>query len=246
MIDIVVPLAGKSSFFSEDKDGFPKPFIEICGKTMLEHFIRNYDSVKEKRFVFILKQDDVRRYHLDDAINVLTDGKCKIIVLKNETEGMLCSVMMAVDDIQKENPVLVVNMDQIFEYDLRETLFNFEQCDAGVLSFENVHPRWAYVKCNEDNNLVLESFEKKPISKNAIAGFYYFKNLDLLFNAAKNVIKKDVNYMGKYYIASTLNELILKNKKVINVTIDPNHYFTFYSHAKISEYERIKNAKRVN
>ncbi|HEG5396491.1 TPA: glycosyltransferase family 2 protein [Campylobacter coli] len=242
MIDIVVPLAGKSSFFSEDKDGFPKPFIEICGKTMLEHFVKNYDNIREKRFVFILKQDDVRKYHLDDAINVLTGGKSKIIVLKNETEGMLCSLLMAIDDIQKENSVLVVNMDQIFEYDLNKMLFNFAQCDAGVLSFESIHPRWAYVKCDKSNGLVLESFEKKPISKNAIAGFYYFRNSDLLFDAAKNVIKKEVNYMGKYFIASTLNELILKNKRVINVTIDSSRYFTFYSHVKINEYERIKNA----
>lgn len=239
MIDIVVPLAGRSSFFSEDIDGFPKPFIEICGKTMLEHFIRNYDSVKNKRFIFILKQDDVRRYHLDDAINVLTDNQSKNIILKNETEGMLCSLMMAIDVIQKNTPILVVNMDQIFDYNLNEIIFKFEKCDAGVLSFENVHPRWAYVRCDKDD-LVLESFEKKPVSKNAIAGFYYFKNSDLLFDAAKNVIKKDVNYLGKYFVASTLNELILKNKKVVNVTIDSNRYFTFYSHAKINEYERMK------
>ena len=239
MIDIVVPLAGKSSFFSEDIDGFPKPFIEICGKTMLEHFINNYDSMKNKRFVFILKQDDVRKYHLDDAINILTDNRSKNVILKNETEGMLCSLMMAIDHIQKDAPILVVNMDQIFEYDLNEMIVKFDECDAGVLSFENVHPRWAYVKCNE-NNLVLESFEKKPASKNAIAGFYYFKNSNLLFDAAKNIIKKDVNYHGKYFVAPILNELILKNKRVINVSIDPKRYFTFYSHAKINEYERAK------
>ncbi|EAH8619957.1 glycosyl transferase family 2, partial [Campylobacter jejuni] len=27
-----------------------------------------------------------------------------------------------------------------------------------------------------------------------------------------------------------------------NISIDKNRYFTFYSHAKINEYERIKNA----
>nr|WP_261659543.1 hypothetical protein [Campylobacter sp. BCW_6871] len=56
------------------------------------------------------------------------------------------------------------------------------------------------------------------------------------------MIKKDVNYEGKYFIASTLNELILQDKKIINISIDKNRYFTFYSHVKINEYERIKNA----
>ncbi|EAL7528201.1 glycosyl transferase family 2, partial [Campylobacter jejuni] len=113
--------------------------------------------------------------------------------------------------------------------------------DAGVLSFESVHPRWAYVKCDE-NNFVLEAFEKKPVSKNAIAGFYYFNKADFFVKSAFDMIKKDVNYEGKYFIASTLNELILQDKKIINISIDKDRYFTFYSHAKINEYERIKNA----
>ncbi|WP_426705003.1 hypothetical protein [Campylobacter jejuni] len=62
------------------------------------------------------------------------------------------------------------------------------------------------------------------------------------FNGFLSVIKKDVNYEGKYFIASTLNELILQDKKIINISIDKDRYFTFYSHAKINEYERIKNA----
>lgn len=68
MLNIVAPIAGKSYFFDNEKDGFPKPFIEICGKTMLEHFVKNYENVKNKRFIFILKEEDVKRYHLDDVI----------------------------------------------------------------------------------------------------------------------------------------------------------------------------------
>ncbi|EAH5735653.1 glycosyltransferase family 2 protein [Campylobacter jejuni] len=242
MLNIVAPIAGKSYFFDNEKDGFPKPFIEICGKTMLEHFVKNYENVKNKRFIFILKEEeDVKRYHLDDAINVLTNNQSKIIILKNETQGMVCSVLMAIDEINLNDSLLIVNMDQIFEYDLNEVISELSLNDAGVLSFESVHPRWAYVKCDE-NNFVLEAFEKKPVSKNAIAGFYYFNKADFFVKSAFDMIKKDVNYEGKYFIASTLNELILQDKKIINISIDKNRYFTFYSHAKINEYERIKNA----
>ncbi|AXL34337.1 glycosyltransferase family 2 protein [Campylobacter jejuni] len=240
MLNIVVPIAGKSYFFDNEKDGFPKPFIEICGKTMLEHFIRNYENVKNKRFVFILKEEDVKRYHLDDAINVLTNNQSKIIILKHETQGMVCSVLMAIDEINLNDSLLIVNMDQIFEYDLNEVISKLSLNDAGILSFESVHPRWAYVKFDE-NNFVLEAFEKKPVSKNAIAGFYYFNKAEFFVKSSFDMIKKDVNYEGKYFIASTLNELILQDKKIINISIDKNRYFTFYSHVKINEYERIKN-----
>ncbi len=241
MLNIVVPIAGKSYFFDNEKDGFPKPFVEICGKTMLEYFIKNYENVKNKRFIFILKEDEVKRYHLDDAINVLTNNQSKNIILKKETSGMVCSVLMAIDEINNDEPLLIVNMDQVFEYDLNESISQFSLYDAGVLSFESVHPRYSYVKCN-DEDLVLEAFEKKPVSKNAVAGFYYFHKGKYFIKAALNMIKKDVNYEGKYFVAPTLNELILENKKIINIPIDKRVYFTFYSHAKISEYERVKNA----
>ncbi|MBS4240959.1 glycosyl transferase family 2 [Campylobacter vulpis] len=241
MINIVVPMAGSSFFFDEKKDGFIKPFIEICGKTMLELFIENYAFVKDKRFIFILKEEDVRSFHLDEAIGVLTDHKAEILLIKNETAGMLCSALFAIEKIGENEPLLVVNSDQIFEFDINATLKEFKDYDAGVLSFESIHPRFAYVKCDEEN-LVLEAFEKRPMSKNAVAGFYYFKQGSFFIEAAKNTIRKDMSLNGKFFIAPLLNELILQNKKILNVKIDKNAYHTFYSKEKISEYERVKNA----
>lgn len=241
MLNILVPIAGKSYFFDESKQGFPKPFVEICGKTMLEIFIENFSNVENKRFIFILKKDEALRFHIDDAINTLTKEKAENILVENETGGMACSCMLAIDFINNEEPLIVVNLDQFFEFDLNEIIKKFSDYDAGILSFENVHPRWAYVKC-DSSNLVLEAFEKQPISKNAIAGFYYFKYGKFFINGAKNMIKKDVNYEGKYFVAPLLNELILENKKILNIKIDKNLYHTFYSPTKIKEFERIKNA----
>lgn len=240
MLNIVVPIAGKSYFFDAQKDGFPKPFIEICGKTMLEMFIENYETIDDKRFIFILKDDENRQFFLSDAINTLTKNSCEIIITKQQTGGMVCSVMLAINFIENSEPLLVVNMDQIFNLDLNATLKTFYNYDAGVLSFNSIHPRWAYVKCDAQN-FIVESFEKQPKSKNAIAGFYFFKTGKIFIQAAKNIIRKDVNYEGQYYIASVLNELILENKKILNIPIPKENYHTFFSPAKIKEYESIKN-----
>lgn len=241
MINILVPMAGKSYFFDDKQDGFSKPFIEICGKTMLEHFVLNYQNINDKRFIFVIQDDENRKFGLQNAINVLTNNKNEIIILKNETAGMACSALMAVNFIDNDEPLIIANMDQIFELDLNEIIYKLSNFDAGVLSFENIHPRFSYVKCDEENN-ILQASEKKQISKNAIAGFYYFKKGSNFTQAAKDMIKKDVNLDGKFYVAPTLNELILQGKVVKNLRIDNNKYFTFYSHTKIDEYERIKNA----
>ncbi|ARR01040.1 sugar phosphate nucleotidyltransferase [Campylobacter porcelli] len=189
MINILVPMAGKSYFFDDKQDGFPKPFIEICGKTMLEHFILNYQNIDNKRFIFIIQDDENRKFGLEDAINVLTNNKSQVLVLKNQTAGMACSALMATEFIDNDTPLIIANMDQIFELDLNLDIERLSNFDAGVLSFENIHPRFSYIKCDEFDNIVQAS-EKKQISKNAIAGFYYFKKGSDFILAAKNMIKK--------------------------------------------------------
>ncbi len=241
MINIVVPIAGSSYFFNEDKDGFPKPFIEVCGKTMLQHCIENYSGIKDKQFIFILKDSENRRFHIDSAISVLTDNSAKVIVLKNETQGMACSVMMAVDFINNDTPLLMVNMDQILRLELNPIIERLSAYDSGVLSVESIHPRWAYVRCDE-SGFVIQAYEKQPVSRNAIAGFYFFKKGRYFMESAKRMIKKDMNYEGKYFVSPVLNELILENKKVFNIPIDKSCYHTFYSKDKIKDYERIFNA----
>lgn len=241
MINIVIPLAGKSSFFKEDEIIFPKPFTEICGKTMIEMLIENYQVFQEKQFIFILKEDDVRGFHLDEAIKVLAGKDSKIIIIKEQTQGMACSALLALEWIDNDNPLIIANADQYFEINLNHVVSSFDNYKAGVITFESIHPRWAYVRLDNDLN-VIEAVEKNPISKNAIAGFYYYRQGKDFVQAAQKMIEKDVHLNGQFFIAPTLNELILMDKSIGIYKVDKEFYHTFYSMEKIREYERIKNA----
>jgi NDP-sugar pyrophosphorylase family protein len=240
MINILVPLAGKNQFFPESDYPFPKPLIEFNGKTMIEHLINNFNSIKkDKQFIFIVNSEDCKKYHLDNVLNILTENRCKIIKLDNETKGAACSAMMAVEYIDNDTSLIISNADQIFDIDLEEVINKFEDSDAGVITFESIHPRWSYVKINE-NNKVSETAEKRPISKNAIAGFYYFKKGEDFMIASSKMIKKDSNVNGFYYVSPSLNEMVLDNKNITVFKIDNDKYHTFYTPQKIKEYERIK------
>ncbi|RAZ39386.1 glycosyltransferase family 2 protein [Campylobacter hyointestinalis] len=216
MINIVIPLAGKSNFFKEDEIIFPKPFVEICGKTMIEMLIDNYKEITNKQFIFILKDDDVSEFHLDEAIKVL-DPSAHIITLKNPTQGMACSALLAIDYIDDNSPLIIANADQIFDINLNIVLDYFKDYDAGVIAFDSIHPRWAYVRV--DNNSGVDFIQ-----------------------ASQKMIINDSHLNGQFYIAPTLNELILMGKNVGVYKIDNELYHTFYSMEKIREYERIKNA----
>lgn len=239
MINILIPIAGKNQFFSESEYPFPKPLIEFNGKTMIEHVLENFSSIQEEiQFIFILNNEDCKKYHLDNVLNILTNHTCKIVKLNHETKGAACSAMMAVEYIDTNTPLIISNLDQILNINLQTVIDSFKNSDAGVVTFESIHPRWSYVRLNE-LNLVTETAEKRPISKHAIAGFYYFKEGRDFIQASAKMIKKDANINGIYYISPSLNELVLDNKTIHTFTIDNDKYHTFYTPAKIKEYERL-------
>jgi dTDP-glucose pyrophosphorylase len=240
MINILIPLAGSNQFFNESEYPYPKPLIEINNKTMIEHVINNFDSIKkQKQFIFIVNSEDCRKFHLDNVLNLLTNNTCKIIKIDNETKGAACSAMMAIEYINNDVPLIIANADQLFDDNLDDVLSDFKDYDGGVVSFESIHPRWSYVRVDDSKNIV-ETAEKRPLSKHAIAGLFYFTKGKDFIDSAMSMIKKDANINGLYFISPTLNEMVLQNKKLTIKIIDNNKYHTFYTPQKIQDYERVK------
>ncbi len=240
MINILIPLAGSNQFFNESEYPYPKPLIEINNKTMIEHVIENFNTIKEeKQFIFIVNSEECKKYHLDNILNLLTDNRCKIIKIDNQTKGAACSAMMAIEHINNEDKLIIANADQLFDDNLNDIISNFKDLDGGVIVFDSIHPRWSYARVDEDNYIV-ETAEKRPLSKNAIAGLFYFKNGKDFISSAMSMIQKDASVNGLYYISPTLNEMVLQNKKLIIKKIDNEKYHTFYTPQKIQEYERLK------
>jgi len=239
MINVLIPMAGKSQYFSDNDYPFPKPLVEIGSKTVIEHVISNLASIAEHvNFIFVLNNADCRKFHLDSTLNIITDNQCKIIRLENETRGAACSALMAVSHIANDIPLVIANADQIFGGSLQELISEFSNFDAGVLTFESVHPRWSYVRLSEEQ-LVIETAEKRPISRHAIAGFYYFRKGRDFVESAMRMIQKDSSVNGNYFIAPSLNEMILQGKKITTQAVDTSRYHTLYTPQKIKEYEAL-------
>lgn len=239
MINILIPLAGINQFFSENEYPYPKSLIEINDKTIIEHVIGNFDSIrKEKQFIFIVNSEECKKYHLDNVLNLLTNYTCKIIKIDAETKGAACSAMMAIEYINNDSPLIIANADQLFDDSLENLISDFNEYDGGVISFDSIHPRWSYARLDDESHIV-ETAEKRPLSKHAIAGFFYFKEGKDFISSSMNMIKKDASLNGLYYISPTLNEMVLTNKKLIVKKIDNNKYHTFYTPQKIHEYERL-------
>jgi dTDP-glucose pyrophosphorylase len=242
-MNIILPLAGISSFDNHN-NFYPLPLREVSGKPLIQYVVENLLTIKGvNKFIYILKEEDCLKFHLDNTLKLLTPN-CEVVVLKSETFGAVCSILMAVDSVNKDDDTIIVNADQVFNINLNLIINKLrdEKTDASLITFESVHPRWSYVMVDENDN-VLQAEEKNPISRFAIAGFYYFKSFNDFIESAFEAIEIEDYYDNKLYTSALINQMILLNKKVTHKSIDSKNYISFYSPQKIVEFERFLNKK---
>jgi NDP-sugar pyrophosphorylase family protein len=238
-MQILVPLATQSPFFKPEDYHFPKPLVEVAGLPMIERVVDRLRPLdRDARFIFVIRREDAAGFSLDRSLDIITDGRSTIVQLGAETQGSLCTCLMAIDDLDPDQPLIISNGDQIIDADIKAIVAGFlgQEVDAGVVTFDSVHPRWSYVRRGGDG-LVLEAAEKRVISRHAIAGFYFFRTADIFVRAAKACIESGASHHGLYYIAPALNEIILEGGRVASAEIPVDAYHSFYSPAKIEEFE---------
>lgn len=239
MLNILLPLAGPNTFFDSREYPFPKPLIDVLGIPMIERVINNLNAISEnKRYIFLIRNEDCSKFHIDNTLRLLTGDSAIIIKVQGDTKGALCSALLAINHIENSDQLLIANSDQIFTKNLPayfESVKNIDG-DAACMTFSSIHPRWSYVKIDE-NRVIIQASEKNPISKHAVAGMYYFKRGEDFVKAAKSSIVKDASTDGKFFISSAINELILMGKRAISVEIKNSDYVSFYTPQKIAEYE---------
>ena len=234
-MNILIPACGNDKQFRDEY--WAKNVTEINGKTMIEHTICNYDSFDNKRFIVLLNESECIKFHTDNLVKLLTDGECNIIRVAQETKGALCTCLLAIDSINDDDELLISNNDHKFDCNIAnelETIRN-DNSDGGVVTFECVHPRWSYVRL--ENGKITEASEKRPISKNAIAGLYFFKHGKDFVESAKRAIMKNRCYEGRFYLSAAINEMILMGKVMHTAKIPSDKYHSFYEPKQIEKYE---------
>jgi NDP-sugar pyrophosphorylase family protein len=226
-MNILILAAGHTSLQKQDEK-YPLSLVEFEGTPLIQKLIEQCASIDSQvNFIIALRDTDVRDYYLDNIVRLLSPG-AEILKVSDSTQGAACTALLAVPYIDNDDELLILNGNELLDIDERDL-------DAGVVSFNSVHPRYSYVKIQDE--LVVEAAEKRPISRHATVGFYWFTKGSLFVKAAKNMIRKDASVNGLFYICPSLNELVLEQYKIGMFTIETERYHPLKNEKQLEQLE---------
>lgn len=222
VLNIVVPMAGLGSRFREAGYAFPKPLIDIKGKTMIEVVVSSLRPACEHKFIFICQREHYEKFDLYNIFKNATKNKFEVVQINGQTEGAACTVLTAAQYINNKNDLLIANSDQFIEEDIDEFIKEGRRSgkDGLIMTFEASHPKWSYARVDAKGQ-VIETAEKRVISKHATVGIYYFRKGSDFVQAAQSMIHKNIRYNNEFYVCPTYNEMILSKKKIYIKDIVP-------------------------
>jgi len=211
-LTVLIPMAGAGSRFVNAGYTFPKPLIDVKGKPMIQLVVENLNI--KANYVYVVQTKHRQKYNLDTLLNLITPG-CKIVEVDGVTEGAACTALLAKEYIDNDKPLFFANSDQFVEWDSNEFLYKMNEtnADGGIVSFRGTHPKWSFAKIDEQG-LVTEVAEKKPISDIATVGYYYWKRGSDFVKYSEQMIEKDIRVDGEFYVAPVYNESIIDGKEI--------------------------------
>lgn len=220
----VLILAGGQSDSNSDDGNYPLCLAEINGAPLMQHLVQACAGIGTNRFIAAFRKSDIDEFHLDSILRVLLPSAI-IVSAENDTRGAACTALLAIGYINNDEELLIINGNELINVDYLTVVTNFRErkLDAGTVTFSSVHPRYSYVRLSEDG-LVIEAVEKRPISRHATAGFYWFARGKDFVRSAQAMIRKDASVNGSFYICPALNEMVLEQNRIGVLPIDANQY----------------------
>ncbi|MEN5363255.1 hypothetical protein [Brevundimonas intermedia] len=231
-MNILVLAAGDTR--NGDSKAYPIWLEESDGILMIERQAQALCLREEVRFIYAFRSIDIANFHVDDIVNQIVPN-VSVIEIRRDTSGAACTALLAVDQVDMDAELIVTSATDFSAVDYDAVLSSFRKAgaDVGVLSFESLHPRYSYLRLREER-WVEEAAEKRPISRHANAGFYWYAQAGDFFSSLQTMIAKDVQTDGVFYISPSLNELVLLGRKIMAWKL------------KGDEYRPLKDQRQVN
>ena len=224
---------------------YPLYMTEVNKSMLIEKNIDLYKNLNPTQIIYCVRREDIKDFNINEILKQLfKDSIC--VSVYSLTKGAICTALLAMEYIDNDDELLITSIDEIIDVNYAEIVNRFrkDNLDVGLLSFDSMHPRYSYARITAENK-VEEVAEKKTISNNALASFFYFKKGSDFVKAAISVLKKDNPVQGSFFISHTINEMILLQKNIGLVKFDTKNYSPLKIEEQLLEYV-YGNVRNVN
>jgi NDP-sugar pyrophosphorylase family protein len=221
----------------------PKPLIKIDGKPIIEHVCNLFPG--EDKFTFICNSKHLAETNMLNELERIRPN-ANIIEIPNHKQGPVYAVTLIEHLIEDEEEVIVNYCDFGTYWDYSDFLKHTRDRDAdgAIPSYKGFHPHMLgstnYAFMRDDKQWMLEIKEKEPFTNNrmdeyASNGTYYFKKGSFVKKYFKELIDKNIELNGEYYVSLIYNILVGDGLKVSIYEIQ--HMLQWGTPADVEEYE---------
>lgn len=229
-LHIIMPMAGEGSRFLAGGWDTPKPLIELHGKTLFEHALSSIDIDVPKKYSFIVRQEHIDKYRIDEKIKAILPC-ANVFSVSKTTRGAVETCLIAREAIAEEDAVLVMDCDlefrsKTYTEKIKEILSKKPgEVDGGVLiSFDANDSRYSYAAVDDKYNVV-RTAEKQVISRHALCGAYFFSTSAAFLYAATALMQEAEFSHPEFYVSLLYNYLLQRGERVTLTKTD--EYYSY-------------------
>ena len=219
---IIIPMSGIGKRFVEDGYRIPKPLIVVDEKPIIEHICNLFPD--ESKFTFICNSKHLAETNMRQVLQNIK-SQSNIVEIQNHKKGPVYAVSLVKDLIEDDEEVIVNYCDFGTYWNYQDFLNHTRNrnADAAIPAYKGFHPHMLgntnYAFIREKKQWMLEIKEKEPFTNNrmdeyASNGTYYFKKGAYVKKYFQELIDKNINLEGEYYVSLIYNLLIEDGLKV--------------------------------
>ncbi|CUG89252.1 nucleotidyl transferase, putative [Bodo saltans] len=263
VVQLLFPMGGLGTRFSNIGITTPKPLIHVDGKAMIFKAVSSFDGLVQRgegrirvRLIFIVRQEHedqfLLRTKLAEVFAEQANVEVVFVMMLSDTRGAAETCLLAKDVLIPEAPVVIMDCDTYFRSakyeDVLMKMALEQQGDkngiAGLLvHFRSRALRYSYALVNEETGYVVRTAEKDPISDMSLIGAYAFGSGKLFVDAAEQLVASPIDPekgVKEYYISLVFNFLLDAGRKV--VAVERDDYASFGTPEELALYNEGKQS----
>jgi len=219
-LHIIMPMAGEGSRFTKAGWQTPKPLIEVRGVPLFQRAISSVAiNGAVMKYSFIVRQEHIDNQYIDSRIKQILPSANVFSVAKT-TRGAVETCLVAEEAIDDHDAVVVMDCDLEF----RSKRYNelvlaslksscADSIGGALVSFDSDNPRYSYALVDEEDR-VLRTAEKEPISNHALCGAYFFGCGKDFKRVAHQLLIDGTHGKAEFYVSLLYNYLLSEGKVV--------------------------------